>query len=110
MTTFLRNTAVPWCKNLLLNPSYASTLAALVVVGDFVLTQLIIRFIRCECQLLLLLAGAASSCQHTDTEIDWETYMYHIELYTNGERNYTSALQTSTDRRHVQIKPRTNLT
>lgn len=24
----------------------------------------------------------------TDTEIDWETYMYHIELYRNGERNY----------------------
>ena len=23
-----------------------------------------------------------------DTEIDWETYMYHIELYRNGERNY----------------------
>ena len=25
----------------------------------------------------------------TDTEIDWETYMYHIEHYLRGERNYS---------------------
>lgn len=23
-----------------------------------------------------------------DTEIDWETYMIHIQLYLKGERNY----------------------
>ena len=23
-----------------------------------------------------------------DTEIDWETYMYQIELFVNGERDY----------------------
>ena len=48
MSTFLRNTVVPWCRNLLLNPAYASQLASLVVLGDFVLTQLVIRFVRCE--------------------------------------------------------------
>ena len=24
----------------------------------------------------------------TDTEIDWETYIVHVDLYLKGERNY----------------------
>ncbi|KAI0692396.1 mannosyltransferase [Cytidiella melzeri] len=56
-------------KALLTDSRYFATLAFLVVVGDAVLTQLIIRFIPY-------------------TEIDWETYMYQLELYMKGERDY----------------------
>ncbi|KAG6336921.1 hypothetical protein ID866_2159 [Astraeus odoratus] len=45
-------------------------LAALIIVGDAILTQLIIQFIPY-------------------TEIDWETYMIHIDLYLKGERDYS---------------------
>ncbi|KAH9945986.1 mannosyltransferase [Epithele typhae] len=54
---------------LLLDPQYFVVLAGLVVLGDACLTQLIIRFI-------------------SYTEIDWETYMYQLELYLKGERDY----------------------
>ncbi|EKM55481.1 glycosyltransferase family 58 protein [Phanerochaete carnosa HHB-10118-sp] len=54
---------------LLTDPRYFLTLAVLVVLGDTVLTQLIIRFVPY-------------------TEIDWETYMYQLELYLKGERDY----------------------
>ncbi|KAI0780777.1 mannosyltransferase [Trametes elegans] len=54
---------------LLTDPGYFTTLAALVILGDTVLTQLIIRFIPY-------------------TEIDWETYVYQLELYLKGERDY----------------------
>ena len=26
----------------------------------------------------------------SDTEIDWETYMYHIKMYLDGERDYSA--------------------
>jgi hypothetical protein len=26
----------------------------------------------------------------SDTEIDWETYMYHIKIYLAGERDYSA--------------------
>ena len=26
----------------------------------------------------------------SDTEIDWETYMYHIKIYLDGERDYSA--------------------
>ncbi|KAI0709420.1 glycosyltransferase family 58 protein [Earliella scabrosa] len=55
--------------NLLTNPQYFRVLAALVILGDAVLTQLIIRFVPY-------------------TEIDWETYMFQLELYLKGERDY----------------------
>ncbi|KAH8106750.1 mannosyltransferase [Cristinia sonorae] len=58
-----------YAKALLTNPRYFQTLAILVVLGDAVLTQLIIRFVAY-------------------TEIDWETYVYQLELYLKGERNY----------------------
>ncbi|KAI0636819.1 mannosyltransferase [Trametes polyzona] len=54
---------------LLTDPRYFTALAALVILGDAVLTQLIIRFVPY-------------------TEIDWETYMYQLELYLKGERDY----------------------
>ncbi|KIJ69218.1 glycosyltransferase family 58 protein [Hydnomerulius pinastri MD-312] len=56
-------------RSLLFNRRHFWTLAGLVVVGDAILTQLIIQFIPY-------------------TEIDWETYMIHIDLYLKGERNY----------------------
>ncbi|KAI0831468.1 mannosyltransferase [Trametes gibbosa] len=55
--------------HLLNDPRYFTTLAALVILGDAILTQLIIRFIPY-------------------TEIDWETYILQLELYLNGERDY----------------------
>ena len=29
---------------------------------------------------------------HLDTEIDWETYMHSIELYLDGERDYSAII------------------
>lgn len=56
--------------SLLTNPRYFWSLASLVIIGDVILTELVIRFIPY-------------------TEIDWETYMIQTELYINGQRNYT---------------------
>ncbi|KAM5533260.1 hypothetical protein V8D89_013037 [Ganoderma adspersum] len=55
--------------SLLTDPRCFGALATLVILGDAVLTQLIIRFVPY-------------------TEIDWETYMYQLELYLKGERDY----------------------
>ncbi|GJE95191.1 glycosyltransferase family 58 protein [Phanerochaete sordida] len=60
---------VQYCRCLLTDPRYFLTLACLVVLGDAALTQLIIRFVPY-------------------TEIDWETYIYQLELYLKGERDY----------------------
>ncbi|KAL5529217.1 hypothetical protein ACEPAG_5191 [Sanghuangporus baumii] len=60
-----------WARRLLTDPACAWMIASLVVLGDVALTQLITRFVPY-------------------TEIDWETYMYHIDLYLNGERNYSA--------------------
>ncbi|KAG9318731.1 mannosyltransferase [Chiua virens] len=57
-------------RSLLLDKRYFWALSGLVILGDAFLTQLIIRFIPY-------------------TEIDWETYMVHIDLYLAGERSYT---------------------
>ncbi|KAF9500972.1 mannosyltransferase [Pleurotus eryngii] len=66
---FLRH---PWqaLRELLANPGYFWAVAALVVVGDAVLTQLIVRFIPY-------------------TEIDWETYMAQIAMIMKGETDYS---------------------
>ncbi|KAH7889470.1 glycosyltransferase family 58 protein [Phlebopus sp. FC_14] len=58
-----------FARSLLFDTRYFPFVAGLVVLGDAVLTQLIIRFIPY-------------------TEIDWKTYMVHIDLYLEGERNY----------------------
>ncbi|KAE9400725.1 glycosyltransferase family 58 protein [Gymnopus androsaceus JB14] len=55
---------------LLTDPKYFWLLAVLVVFGDAILSELIIRFI-------------------SYTEIDWETYMIQVELYLKGERDYS---------------------
>ena len=39
--------------------------------------------------LCLQLLGHENDRVSTDTEIDWETYMYHTELYLQGERDYS---------------------
>ncbi|KAJ3916271.1 glycosyltransferase family 58 protein [Lentinula edodes] len=52
------------------NSRYFWVLALLVVVGDAILSELIIHFI-------------------SYTEIDWETYMIQVELYLKGERDYS---------------------
>ncbi|TDL27387.1 glycosyltransferase family 58 protein [Rickenella mellea] len=64
-------TLFKWLRLILTDPAYFSTLAFLIIVGDAILTQLIIRFVPY-------------------TEIDWETYMYHIDMFNAGERNYTA--------------------
>ncbi|GBE82042.1 mannosyltransferase [Sparassis latifolia] len=65
----LVNTLSASLHSLLTDPHYFYALATLVVLGDAVLTQLIIRFVPY-------------------TEIDWETYIYQLELYMKGERDY----------------------
>ncbi|KAI0053995.1 glycosyltransferase family 58 protein [Auriscalpium vulgare] len=70
MTKFSLSSSLTFARRLLFDPAFFWSLAALVVVGDAVLTQLIIRFVRY-------------------TEIDWETYIYQIEVYRKGERDYS---------------------
>ncbi|KAI0319373.1 mannosyltransferase [Amylostereum chailletii] len=70
MSTSRFSSTVQLARRFLTDPKYFWTLATLVILGDAVLTQLIVRFI-------------------SYTEIDWETYMYHIELYLKGERDYS---------------------
>ncbi|KIK59804.1 glycosyltransferase family 58 protein [Collybiopsis luxurians FD-317 M1] len=55
---------------LLTNPKYFWILAVCVILGDAILSELIIRFIAY-------------------TEIDWETYMIQVQLYLKGERDYS---------------------
>ncbi|KAG6376391.1 dolichyl-P-Man:Man(5)GlcNAc(2)-PP-dolichyl mannosyltransferase [Boletus reticuloceps] len=56
-------------RSLLLDKRYFWVLCGIVILGDAFLTQLIIHFIPY-------------------TEIDWETYMVHVNVYLKGERNY----------------------
>ncbi|KAG6811325.1 hypothetical protein H0H92_007989 [Tricholoma furcatifolium] len=56
--------------SLLTDPAYFWTLAILIIIGDVVLTRLIIGFV-------------------SYTEIDWETYMIQTELYLKGQHNYS---------------------
>ncbi|RDB24043.1 putative Dol-P-Man:Man(5)GlcNAc(2)-PP-Dol alpha-1,3-mannosyltransferase [Hypsizygus marmoreus] len=56
--------------SILTDPNYFWTLAFLVILGDAVLTELIIRFIPY-------------------TEIDWETYMVQTEVFLKGQHNYS---------------------
>ncbi|KAI0273566.1 mannosyltransferase [Gloeopeniophorella convolvens] len=65
------SSALNLIHRLLLDPRLFWTLASLVIIADVVLTQLIVRFVPF-------------------TEIDWETYMYQVNLYLKGERNYSS--------------------
>ncbi|KAH7923869.1 mannosyltransferase [Leucogyrophana mollusca] len=58
-----------FCRSLLVDQKYFWVIACAVVIGDAVLTQLIIRFVPY-------------------TEIDWETYMVQVDIYLNGERDY----------------------
>ncbi|KAJ7710030.1 glycosyltransferase family 58 protein [Mycena rosella] len=55
---------------LLLDPQYFWWLASLVILGDFLLSQVIIRFVAY-------------------TEIDWETYMVQTGVYLKGEHDYS---------------------
>lgn len=57
-------------QSLLFDPSYYWYTALLVLLGDTVLTQLTIHFVRY-------------------TEIDWVTYVHQLEQYLLGERNYS---------------------
>jgi alpha-1,3-mannosyltransferase len=72
---------------LLTDPRYFVALAGLVIIGDAILTQLIIRFI--PCRLTWLSYPAWTKPRFLDTEIDWETYMQQVSVYLKGERNYT---------------------
>ncbi|KAI4524359.1 glycosyltransferase family 58 protein [Schizophyllum commune Loenen D] len=70
MSTGIFNQGLDLVKRLLFDRRYFAALAFLVLVGDAVLTQLIIRFI-------------------SYTEIDWDTYMKQVKIYIEGERDYT---------------------
>ncbi|KAI0082755.1 mannosyltransferase [Panus rudis PR-1116 ss-1] len=62
---------IQYATLILTDRRYFPALAALVILGDAFLTQLIIRYVPY-------------------TEIDWETYMYQVELYMKGERDYAA--------------------
>lgn len=69
-TSTIIHSALSLVKSLLFDPKYFWTLATLVVIGDAVLTELIIKVIPY-------------------TEIDWETYMVQAELYIKGQHDYS---------------------
>ncbi|KKY27460.1 putative dolichyl-p-man:man cpp-dolichyl mannosyltransferase [Phaeomoniella chlamydospora] len=54
------------------NPRHTKWLAALALVGEAVLCALIVLYVPST----------------PDTEIDWKTYMQHVQLFIKGERNY----------------------
>ncbi|KAI0062334.1 mannosyltransferase [Artomyces pyxidatus] len=64
------SSTVALARDLLFNPNSFWRLAFLIILGDAVLTQLIIHFVPY-------------------TEIDWETYMSQVELYIKGVRDYS---------------------
>ncbi|KAJ3796717.1 glycosyltransferase family 58 protein [Lentinula aff. detonsa] len=64
------DTVIRNVRLLFTDPRYFWVLAALVLLGDAILSELIIQFI-------------------SYTEIDWETYMIQVELYIKGERDYS---------------------
>ncbi|KAF8577256.1 glycosyltransferase family 58 protein [Ramaria rubella] len=72
----LAEVGVRWSKELFLNGRYFWAIAVAVLVGDAALTQLIIRHVPY-------------------TEIDFQTYMYHVELYSKGERDYSMIIGPS---------------
>ncbi|OJA10942.1 hypothetical protein AZE42_04657 [Rhizopogon vesiculosus] len=67
----MRTSVFECIRLLLFDQRYFWIVAFLVVLGDAILTQLIIRFVPY-------------------TEIDWETYMVHIDLTLKGERDYAN--------------------
>ncbi|KAG1756515.1 mannosyltransferase [Suillus paluster] len=67
----MHNSAFKCIRSLLFDQQYFWIIASLVILGDAILTQLIVRFVPY-------------------TEIDWKTYMVHIDLYLKGERNYVN--------------------
>ncbi|KAF5324538.1 hypothetical protein D9611_004241 [Ephemerocybe angulata] len=62
--------AIRLALSLLTDPEHFWKLSALVILGDAVLTKLIISFIPY-------------------TEIDWETYMIQTKIYLSGEHDYS---------------------
>ncbi|KAF9533522.1 dolichyl-P-Man:Man(5)GlcNAc(2)-PP-dolichyl mannosyltransferase [Crepidotus variabilis] len=58
------------CQSLLFDPTYFWPLATLVIIGDALLTGLIIKYVPY-------------------TEIDWETYMIQVKVFLGGEHNYS---------------------
>lgn len=74
-------------NDIFFDPSYFGITAALVIAGDAVLTQFVIRFISCK-QASYLASVAQRLSSFAVTEIDWETYMQQVALYIKGERNY----------------------
>lgn len=79
-------------KRLLTDPKLFWALAGLVISGDVVLTQLIIRFIPCMLRFTSRSQKEICSPKSADTEIDWETYMYQVELYMKGEDDYSKII------------------
>lgn len=67
----MQSSVFKYVRALLFDQHYFWFTASLVVLGDAILTQLILRFVPY-------------------TEIDWETYMVHIDLYLKGERDYVN--------------------
>ncbi|KAF8162883.1 glycosyltransferase family 58 protein [Crassisporium funariophilum] len=63
-------TALRLTRSLLQNSRYFWALASLILIGDAILTNIIIQYVPY-------------------TEIDWETYMVHTKIFQAGERNYS---------------------
>lgn len=76
-------------KLLLNDKRYFWHLAILAILGDAVLTQLIIRFISCQLLLAYNPVNLLIKSLHSVTEIDYETYMEQVACYETGERSYT---------------------
>ena len=72
---------------LLFNATYFWVLACIVIVGDTLLTGLIIKYIPCG--LLFILHDCLIHLHLLDTEIDWKMYMTQTKVFLSGEHNYS---------------------
>jgi alpha-1,3-mannosyltransferase len=88
MLTIIHN-VLGLVKSLLFDPRYFWSLATLVIIGDAVLTELIIKAIPCTYHDMIRARSRTINPSRTDTEIDWETYMVQTEIYIKGQHNYT---------------------
>lgn len=89
MVVSIVNKLYTYACRLLTDPKLFWILASLVVLGDAILTELIIKFIPCQSPATSVAVLNVNAIVLADTEIDWNTYMVHIQLYLKGETDYS---------------------
>lgn len=95
--------ALRWIQELALSRRYFWVIAVAVLVGDAALTQVIIRYVPCGLPHPHKLPWYKAHSR-IDTEIDFATYMYHVNLYRQGERDYSKIIGPSGPLVYVTVR------